>query len=165
MPRRGRFYESKVKIQQLKGENPRRWWDEVKRLSGAKTKGGDLISQINVDQFSDLSRPEQANAINAAFLEPLDQYRLQEPLTCFPLEDEPEFLSVTEERVLKVLSKLHARKASGPDNVPNWLLKEYADILASPNCANPQCVISRAASANHLENGRCSSPPKEETRA
>ena len=71
---RGRYYESKV--QQLKGENPRRWWDEVKRLSGAKTKGGDLISQINIDHFSDLSKPEQANAINAAFLEPLDQYRL-----------------------------------------------------------------------------------------
>ena len=58
--------------------------------------GGDLISQINVDQFSDLSKPEQANAINAAFLEPLDQYGLQEPLMCFPLEDEPEFLSGAE---------------------------------------------------------------------
>ena len=87
---RGRYYESKV--QQLKGKNPRRWWDEVERVSGAKTKGGGLISQINVDQFSDLSKPEQTNAINAAFLEPLDQYRLQEPLTRFPLEDEPEFL-------------------------------------------------------------------------
>ena len=106
---RGWYYKSKV--QQLKGDNPRRWWDEVKRLSGAKTKGGDLISQIYVDQFSDLSKPEQANTINAAFLEPLDQYRLQEPLTRFPLEDEPEFLSVVEERMLKVLSKLHARKA------------------------------------------------------
>ena len=55
------------------------------------------------------------NAINAAFLEPLDQHRLQEPLTRFPLVNEPEFLIVTEERVLKVLSKLHARKASGPE--------------------------------------------------
>ena len=117
---RDRYYESKV--QQLKGENPRRWWEELKRLSGAKMKCGDLISQINVNQFSDLSKLEL----------PLDQYRLQEPFTRFPLEDEPEFLSVTEERVLKVLSKLHARKASGPDNVPNWLLKEYAEILASP---------------------------------
>ena len=138
---RGRYYESKV--QQLKGENPRRWWDEVKRLSGAKTKGGDLISQINIDHFSDLSKPEQANAINAAFLEPLDQYRLQEPLTRFPLEEEPEFLIVTEERVLKVLSKLHARKASGPDNVPNWLLKEYADLLAFP--------ITQILNASYLE--------------
>ena len=83
------------------------------------------------------------DAINAAFLEPLDQYRLQEPLTHFPLEDEPEFLSVTEERVLKVLSKLHVQKSSGPDNVPNWLLKEYADILASP--------IAQILNASYLE--------------
>ena len=95
----------------------------MKRLSGTKTKGRDFISQINVGQFSDLSKPEQANAINSAFLEPLDQYRLQEPLTRFPLEDEPEFLSVSEERLLKVLSNLHTRKASGPDNMLNWLLE------------------------------------------
>ena len=85
----------------------------------------------------------QANAISAAFLEPLDQYRLQEPLTRFPLEDEPEFLSLTGERVLKVLSKLHTRKASSPDNVPNCLLKEYADILASP--------IAQILNASYLE--------------
>ena len=99
------------------------------RLSGAKTRSGDVVSLINVENFSVLSIPEQANTINSAFLEPLDAYRLQEPL---PLEDEPEFLSVTEEHVLKALSNLQARKASGPDNIPNWLLKEYSDILAFP---------------------------------
>ena len=112
----------------------------MKRLSGAKTMGGDLISE---GKFSNLSRPEQANASNAAFLEPLDQYRLQEPLTRFPLEDEPEFLSVTGERVLKVLSELHVRKTSCPDNVPNWLLKEYADILAS--------AIAQILNASYLQ--------------
>ncbi|EDO37311.1 predicted protein, partial [Nematostella vectensis] len=34
--------------------------------------------------------------------------------------------------VQKVLSKLHPRKASGPDNVPSWLLKEFSDIMAKP---------------------------------
>ena len=38
------------------------------------------------------------------------------------------FLTVSEERVQKVLGP----EASGPDNVPNWLLKEYSDILAFP---------------------------------
>lgn len=57
---------------------------------------------------------------------------MHEPLARFSLEDEPEFLCVNEERVEKVLSKLHPRKASDPDNVPNWLLKEYSDILALP---------------------------------
>ena len=51
---RGRYYESK--IQHLKGEKPKRWCDEVKRLSGAESKNGDLISQITVEYFSDLSQ-------------------------------------------------------------------------------------------------------------
>ena len=38
---RGCFYDLKVK--QLKGENPKKWWDEVKWLSGIKVKSGDLI--------------------------------------------------------------------------------------------------------------------------
>ena len=30
------------------------------------------------------------------------------------------------------MASLNQSKASGPDNVPNWLLKEYSDILAFP---------------------------------
>ena len=40
--------------------------------------------------------------------------------------------TVSEERVQKVLANLNQSKASGPDNVPNWLLKECSDILAFP---------------------------------
>ena len=32
------------------------------------------------------------------------------------------------------LLTLNPRKASGPDEVPNWLLKEYSDFLAKPVC-------------------------------
>ena len=127
---RARYYESK--IQQLKGKNLKKWWDEVKRLSGAKSRNGDLLNLINIEQFSSLSGPDQANAINSAFLEPLQVYKLHEPLAHFPLEDTPKFLTVSEERVQKVLANLNQSKASGPDNVPNWLLKEYSDILAFP---------------------------------
>ena len=83
-------------------------------------------------QFSSLSGLGQANAINSAFLEPLQAYKLNEPLAHFPLEDTPKFLTVSEERVQKVLANLNQSKASGPDNVLNWLLKEYSDILAFP---------------------------------
>ena len=127
---RARYYESKV--QQLKGENPKKWWNKVKRLSGAKSRNGDLVNLINVEQFSSLSGPDQANAINSAFLEPLEVYKLHEPLARIPLEDTPKFLTVSEERVQKVLVNLSQNKASGSDNVPNWLLKEYSDILAFP---------------------------------
>ena len=124
------YYESKV--QQLKGENPKKWWYEVKWLSGAKSRNGDLVNLINVEQFSSFSGQDQANAINSAFLEPLEVYKLHKLLAHIPLEDTPKFLTVSEECVQKVLANLNQSKASGPDIVPNWLLKEYSDILAFP---------------------------------
>ena len=93
---------------------------------------GDLLNPIKIEQFSSLSGPDQANAINSAFLEPLQVYKLHEPLTHFPLEDTPKFITVSKEPVQKVLANLNQCKASGPDNIPNWLLKEYSDILAFP---------------------------------
>ena len=73
---RGKYYESR--IQHLKGENPKRWWDETKRLCGLKTSHSDLASQINIEGFSELLK-EQANAINAALLKPLEDYKLPAP--------------------------------------------------------------------------------------
>ena len=43
----GKYYESK--IQHLKGENPKRWWDETKRLCGLKTSHSDLAGQIKIE--------------------------------------------------------------------------------------------------------------------
>jgi len=46
----------------------------------------------------------------------------------------PEFLEVSEERVWKTLSKLNPFRSCGPDRIPNWLLREYADLIAFPVC-------------------------------
>lgn len=46
-------------------------------------------------------------------------------------DSEGEFI-VTEESVLKKLALLNPTKASGPDSIPSWLLKENADILVRP---------------------------------
>ena len=80
------YYKSRV--QQMKGENPKAWWKEVGRLSGMQSRTDDLLSQMNVEGIEDLSMLELVNAINTAFLEPLEEYRLpcppppgQRPLT------------------------------------------------------------------------------------
>ena len=74
-----------------------------------------------------MSYEELAYVINQAFLQPLDEYHLTQPLTKFPVdEDSPELLEVSELRVMKLLASLNTSKACGPDNFPNWLLKEYA---------------------------------------
>ena len=87
----------------------------MKHLSGAKTKNGDLCNQIN-----------------SAFLEPLEKYKLPAPMESLPTEDIPKILCVSEKRVKRTLLKVNPTKAATPDMIPNWLLKEYADILAFP---------------------------------
>jgi hypothetical protein len=130
---RGKYYESN--IQHLKGENPKRWWSEAKRLSGMKEKNSDMSSQIKIDEFESFSnfpQRELANIINTAFLEPIEEYRLVVLPPCHDLEESTEVLTVTEMRVEKALAKLKPGKASGPDNIPNWLLRDYSRIVALP---------------------------------
>ena len=61
-------------------------------------------------------------------------------------DDEP--ITVTEELVEKKLHKLSTSRASGPDELPNWVLKEYSDILAAPitvimNSSFVECRVPR----------------------
>ena len=71
------YYTSKV--QNLKGVNQRKWWDEIKKLSGGKEKNSSLLSVLNVPHYNDVSHTEIANAINQALLEQLQGFQ---PLGC-----------------------------------------------------------------------------------
>ena len=44
---------------------------------------------------------------------------------------ENQSLCTSEFYVFKLLANLNSNKASGPDDIPAWILKENADILAS----------------------------------
>ncbi|XP_028515119.1 uncharacterized protein LOC110239869 [Exaiptasia diaphana] len=143
---KAKFYESK--IQHLKDNDPKRWWSEVKRLSGSSSHRGDLRSQINVADLNNLPPKDLANFLNHELLEPLQDYRLAAPLVPIPLEDSPEFLEVSEYSVFELLSKLDPSKACGPDAIPNWLLKEYAILLAFPICK----VLNASFSEQRLPN-------------
>ena len=61
-----------------------------------------------------------------------EEYRLASALLPLPLEESPEFLDVSEDRVYRTLNSLNPAKACGPDRIPNWLLKEYAELLVVP---------------------------------
>ena len=45
-------------------------------------------------------------------------------------DDRP--ISVTERSLARKVLELNASRASGPDNLPNWVLKNFAYILAAP---------------------------------
>ena len=79
---------------------------------------------------------EFANSINKAFLEPLEEYRPSCLITCLALEkDLPKFLLRSiQERCLESNILLKPCKLCWPDRIPNWLLREYADLIAFPVC-------------------------------
>jgi hypothetical protein len=135
---RKRFYRNKVK--HLKSCSPATWWKEIKKFSGVSLpvpSQEDTMSILhNIDKESLPSDhiPEQlANMINESFVTPTKAFNPLLPHLRLDNEDD-NFLSllpVTEFSAFKMLSTLNARKVTGSDGIPAWVLKENADILAS----------------------------------
>ena len=106
----------------------------MKELSGrsvASTARSDTLKSLQhlhegIDQIG------LANIINEAFLSPMHCFTpLPAAFLCTTFSNYFEnSLVVSVESVRKKLSKLNPCKANGSDNIPGWLLKEHADILA-----------------------------------
>ena len=93
----------------------------------------DLLDVLNVPQYEGLSRQETANAINTALLEPLHAYEpLDSSAAYIALAEDVVFLEVSTRRVYNTLLHLNEYKAQGPDDLPNWFYKEYAELVAEP---------------------------------
>ena len=97
-----------------------------------KSKSGDLVYQIQVEGFPDLSKLDQVNAISAALPGAVGRIPITIPPPRLRLEESPDIPHVTESRVEKILVKLNSSKVSGPDQIRNWLLKEFCDSVAFP---------------------------------
>ena len=128
---RARYYESKVR--ELKEWKPSAWWNEGKKLSGKSSAVRDAgkltrsLQHINAESNCDL-----ANLINNTFLSPVQDFTPLLSLDCLIPLDPPASppIVISAHAVYLSLSSLNCRKASGPDGIPAWLLKENADILA-----------------------------------
>ena len=97
-----------------------------------KSKSGDLVYQIQVEGFPDLSKLDQVNAISAALPGAVGRIPITIPSPRLRLEESPDIPHVTESRVERILVKLNPSKVFGPDQIRNWLLKEFSDSVAFP---------------------------------
>jgi hypothetical protein len=95
--------------------------------SAPHTETTSFLKHIDAGRNSIVSKTF-ANIINNTFLAPMDSFTPLAP--SWPpdvhLDNSP---SVTEYCVFEKFALLNPHKASDPDNVPAWLLKENADIL------------------------------------
>ncbi|XP_068726169.1 uncharacterized protein [Montipora capricornis] len=131
---RANYYQ--VKVEHLKKCKPSEWWKEVKKLSGrslAFSAQSDTLQSLQ-HLYESIDQIGLANIINEAFLSPMYCFTpLPAAFPCITFSNYSENpLVVSVESVRKKLSKLNPCKANGPDNIPGWLLKENADILAGP---------------------------------
>ena len=131
---RSKYYKAKVK--HLKEYKPSLWWKEVKKLGGmtslCNTYDDITKSLKHIEDFSNASTQTIANAINTVFLAPMHNLEPlpYDALSKYELTDSP--FSVTSDAVYLKLSSLNPTKAHGPDEIPTWLIKENADLLADP---------------------------------
>lgn len=87
----------------------------------------DLRSILRIN--NDCSDQELANKINEAFISVTNDYTpLTDDVCVVRDEDDPIHVSFTS--VQQELRKISISRENGPDSLPNWVLKIYADILA-----------------------------------
>ena len=98
----------------------------------------ELRLNLQIEMFDNMNDHEIANTINKMFLEPLNDFQ---PLTSINFTNIHEnihtpcnSLHVSEEVVYETLKSTNPFKASGPDNVPAWIYKQFAEILSLPVC-------------------------------
>ena len=164
---RTKFYEKKVR--HLKSCEPATWWKEVKRLCGMSEQSSDRENTLamlhNLDNIPDSasSNPENlANLINQAFLAPMSNFTplpstSSQTTTNGQLHD----FHITEFSVFKKLAKLNPGKAGGPDGIPSWVLKENADLLASPISNILNCSFHEARVPQSWKHANIIPIPKE----
>lgn len=109
--------------------NPKKWWSNIKQLAGfAKSPGVPSLFHNGVFKRG----VELADTIAESFCKvtkdilPLKFTRL--PVLTIP----DEFIIITSQQVEYELSQINTQKSSGPDEIPNWLLKTCAPLISDP---------------------------------
>ena len=127
---REKYYQ--VKVKKLNNQDPKKWWNECKRLCGMSNPKKNILAKLLPEGSQTLEeKTNLANKINSIFLEPQQAY---EPLNKNKRLDFTNAMPpiITTETVFSLLNKININKSNGPDNIPNWVLKEYASNLAVP---------------------------------
>ncbi|XP_072017050.1 uncharacterized protein [Amphiura filiformis] len=108
-------------------ENTKQFWSYMKRLGKSESGVADL--KVNNNIISD--GKEKAEALNAQFASVFTREDKEAipTLGSSSIQDIPDLI-IHEKGVLKQLQELSPNKAAGPDEIPPWFLKMFAEKLA-----------------------------------
>ena len=131
---RKQFYRKK--IEDLRSCNASNWWRQTKRLTGqvSKQELAGLANQLTGGNMQELAHRINASLINVS----ADLTRLTESAKYTDNETEAPpgecDYTISPDVVFHKLERINIRKAPGPDNLPNWFLRDFAFALSEPLC-------------------------------
>ena len=115
-------------------ENPRRFWSAVKH----STENRKDINFLKTNNSYTTNNVEIANILNIFFhsvFNPKDsESSTTPPLPLKSTMGELSSIQLSQVEVVGVLRNLNSRKACGPDNIPNRLLIELAEVISTSLC-------------------------------
>jgi hypothetical protein len=127
------FYRKQ--IEGLRKSEPSKWWCETKRLTGQDNNSDANSSLMGLaNKLTNGNLAQLAQTINTSLQQVSDDLT---PLTDQDLLPNADFLQYMEIQPYEIFFKLNSikiRKAPGPDDIPNWMLRDFAGILCHPLC-------------------------------
>ena len=123
------FYRTKVKT--LKNTNIRRWWDEVKNLSGVKTRENQWNNHL-IDGYYVGSVDTLCTRVNEFFVGLTSGFTPISPgdVADITASDVPQNLLASQYEAYKALRAVKTNKSPGPNGIPSTILKIFAFELA-----------------------------------
>ena len=135
-----RYHDTEVA--KLYSEDSGKWWRSIKLLAGMECSDSSILTLANNLTGGDLhDLAEMANDYFVSVSQGLNRLTPSRPSTDFNIPDKY-IISVSE--VQDKLLKINTKKAVGPDYLPNWVLKDFADILAGPVASIFNASLSQA---------------------
>ena len=125
------FYQTQIAAVHESGSHD--WWKHMKTIMGLKTTGNSSMQGL-ANKTTDGDCGLLANTMNDLFVSMSDHLpRLNKSHKVFDVNEElPDQYVISVYTTFKALESVKANKATGPDNIPEWVLRNYANVLAPP---------------------------------
>jgi hypothetical protein len=129
---RSKYYNYRVKA--LKYSDSHRWWREIKCMTGQGTNPCPLTTLANNECGGNMT--SLAAKINLFFADVSKDLQPLSPVyNCIDSSENLSDYVIYPYEVERKLSRVNVHKSSGPDNIPNWILRDFSTWLAQPICA------------------------------
>ena len=140
-PLQARYNEAEV--EKLCTHENGQWWRSIKQLAVIQVKESSILTlAINVTS-GDLH--ELAGSTNNYFISVSDGLKRLVSQEMDPADIViPDKYIISVEEVQNKLIKINTKKAIGPDYLPNWILRNFANVLAGPIASIYNSSIAQA---------------------